>query len=350
MPTAVENITQVPPEPSVVGFGKNVFGAKEAAPAAPAPADAQTSKPNAPAPPEKPDAAMSEGARKNFEALQKKHADEVTAWEKKYTDSLKLAESLKATEQERDTFKTTLSQRESQLKALAFERSPEFKEKYDSPIVAAVQSATDNAGDKGEELGRLLSMEKSKTRTAKIAELLSDLPHFQQASIATNVMELDRLRDSRKAEAEKVNSNWDAFEKSRHEEMSRIQESSRKRLVETVDATFENLTGPNGTPLFQKRDGDDAHNRAVEADIQAAKQCFTGNIAHSDMAKIVANGIASKRLAAQNVSLLTELKKAQDHIASLEAAGAKIGNLNGHGEQPKAEGIAALSAGVFTRR
>jgi hypothetical protein len=210
-------------------------------------------------------------------------------------------ESLKAKDTEVSTYREKLEKLEAELERTAFERSPKFKEKYEQPYSEAIEKASVFAKEIGDDQSiaeKALSL-KGKERIEFIDE------SFGGGAAAAQFLNLINDADSKRGSLEGALENY----RQTHQELQVAEEKSNQEFINNVNKNFDRISShlANKNELFRMI-GDEDHDKAVKARVEAAKSIMMGTASQNDMALAPFLAVAAK-------DAIEKLAKAEAELA-----------------------------------
>lgn len=171
------------------------------------------------------------------------------------------------------------------LKDVAIERSPEFKRKYSARESAAVEAAKNAAGDKSNQMEKLLKLPSSQWRDEQIKTLLEDSSEYAKTRVAAALMVLEQIDVERGVEIAERRSSFEHKQVEFGKQQQAQQEQTAKQMKAAFESTLKQWTDPkSGSPFYTEREGDKDHNAGVQESLELAKSIFEGNISVEEKA------------------------------------------------------------------
>ena len=233
----------------------------------------------------------------------------------------KKAEAYEATLKEKDTevssYREKLEKLESELERTAFERSPKFKEKYEQPYSEAIEKASVFAKEIGDDQSiaeKALSL-KGKERIEFIDE------SFGGGAAAAQFLNLINDADSKRGSLEGALENY----RQTHQDLQVEAEKSNQEFVNNVNKNFDRISShlASKNELFRMI-GDDAHDEAVKARVEAAKSIMMGTASQNDMALAPFLAVAAKDAIEKLAKTEAELAKYKNRAKEDASVQARI--------------------------
>jgi hypothetical protein len=129
----------------------------------------------------------------------------------------------------------------SELKKYSVQSTPEFKQKYDSPMQNAAQQIEKSVlvdGGKADKMLSLLKQPESKERNESLSELMEELSPLSKTKVANAVADYDRLRELRENEIE----NPDQTLKLNQEAQMKARVEQQKIVAREIENVIEDAT------------------------------------------------------------------------------------------------------------
>lgn len=256
--------------------------------------------------------------RANFAALRtiaEKHEAANFEWEKKSADLEKRFTEAEARGKDADALREKLVKLETEqvesmklVRQANIELDPEFRREFIDGRATRVKRAMEIIEESGGEpkaIETALNL-RGKARVEAIIEATQELPAFQQSRLGKVIEELTDLDEraaAQRTDPEKY------LEQRKREDQDRDAKTREEQSINAKRAwgvAEEEIT--HRYPIFQKIDGNDAQNKAVEADIQSARN-------GSDDPVSVAQ---SRILAASMPRVLAYLQAERDYASGVE--------------------------------
>jgi hypothetical protein len=244
--------------------------------------------------------------RKSREELKSKY-DEL---EKQYKQTqAKIPTDYEITRSERDKYKSDLELVTNELKKYSLASTPEFKEKYETPIknsIATIEKALLVADSSSEinstQFMEAVSLPESKERTRRLAELVEGMDNFSKQKIANAISTFDLTREARDREL----SNPDHSFKLHQEKQQTLQ----KQQLEQYHSVIDQVINKSETifPWF-KEVGDEAWDSKIKEVKAIAKHAWTSPSVPTDTQA----GIALLAVAADKILIPTLLEAQKEN-------------------------------------
>jgi hypothetical protein len=263
-----------------------------------------------------------------FKAVAREDADliakERDEFKNKYTEAEKrLADTSKTVPADYEAVKKERDEFDKALRQVAVSEHPKFKAYYDGKEGNQIELAKRIVGtEKADKIAELLKAPESGYRDEQLSQLIDELPPIQQSRIGGVLNAITEIRTERQGEIEKAREGFTA-----------IQEENKKRaqgFKEQIEKTFESQVAQfqakeGGNPLYQKKDGDDAWNKAVDERIAVAKGYVFGSLKPEQMTSAALNAAATPALIQEILTLEKEASDLRAQIAALTKANPTVG-------------------------
>jgi len=175
--------------------------------------------------------------------------------------------------QERDSYA-------KELRLARAESSPEFQKEWENKFTPKINLAKAIAGAQGSKIETLLSQPPSDARDTAIEEIRDELSPLKQGRLDSLLNEVDQLHVNKDIEIGKLREEFAAnMEKNGQLQVAQAVQHSE----EVFDVTLEKAA--DAMDIFQLKEGEDAHNAAVQERAAMAKGIYMGNMPEEDMAK-----------------------------------------------------------------
>lgn len=215
-------------------------------------------------------------------------------------------EDLKALREERDRY-------QKELREVAIERDPAFKQKYETKRNSAVSQAKAAAGEVGEKLEKLINLPPSPHRDTQIEKAIEDLPLSAQRRINAALGIIESIDIDRQTEIDTAIATYDTNQKTRAEAQKRLEAQTRASYEKAF--ADEQKSWLEKSPLFQMKDGDTEHNNGVQQRLDMAKNIFSGQLNPQELSRAAHWAAVGPDLVQ---SLINTQKIAQDYKTRLE--------------------------------
>ena len=224
---------------------------------------------------------------------------------------------LKTRDEKLNEYQSKLDSLEAELERTAFEKSPKFKDKYQSPYSDAINKAVDFAKEYAEDASiaeKALSL-KGKERLEFIDE------SFVSGAAAAQFLSLINNADEKRGALEGALENY----KATHQQIIQEEEKSKIQIVDQVNKQFDRMANHLGDRSdFFKKTGDEDADKAVDARIQAARNIIHGNATQNEMIAAPFFAVIAKEAVEENAKLKAELAKYKNRAAADVAAQPRI--------------------------
>jgi hypothetical protein len=268
-----------------------------------------------------------EKASQQWDAMKAKHTEEVT----QLRAQLDLLNKEVSTARNGGTpeFETLRKERDKYkeiLRDVAIERDPEFVQTFSTREKAAVDAATQAAGDKGDKLAKLLSAPNSPWRDEQINKLVEDLPASSQRRINAALSVIEQVDVERTAEVARRRATFNDKQSALMTQQKERDAVRQKEMKTAFDETTKQWRERN--PFFQEKKGDDAHNAKVMESIRLAEAIYNGEMTAEETAMASYWAAGGPRFLEGWQEALKRAEKAEaalDKLRGVEPPGGKEG-------------------------
>lgn len=217
-------------------------------------------------------------------------------------------ETLKTKDTEVLSYKEKLEKLEAELERTAFERSPKFKNKYETPYNDSVQKASEFAKEIADDASiaeKALSL-KGRERLEFIDE------SFGGGAVASQFLQLINDADSKRNALEGALVDYRSTASSIQAE----EQAEHSATSETINKNFDRVSQhfANKIEWFRKGDDED-HNKEVDRRVNAARNIIQGNASQNEMMAAPFLAVIAKEAVDENAKLKSELAKYKARIA-----------------------------------
>jgi hypothetical protein len=231
--------------------------------------------------------------RDQLAAAQGKGAPPAPAHSQNGLDPVKLAE-------ERDQLR-------NELRRVAIERDPTFKQHWDTQKSSIINQAKFAAGGAAEKLANILQMPGSEFRDAQIEQLTADFSDSAKRRINAALTELDRIDLQRNAEIDAKHQAFESEQAQLSQQQALQQQQQRRQYDQVFEGVLKDWQKPDeGMLFYMEQEGDDAHNAGVKESIEMAKQIYSGNMETEDLARAALLAGSAVRVLKSYESLIQE--------------------------------------------
>jgi hypothetical protein len=217
----------------------------------------------------------------------------------------------KSLQEERDA----LSER---LKVVDVTQHPRFQAYFGDKRKAQIDVARSIVGkERADQIAKILEMPEGEYKDTQLDEFTADLTSMAAARIGGVVNSLAILENERQGEIKKSQEN---FRQMQETEAKRVADQGvmLNKAVDSVLLAAQNAK--NGHPAFQKREGQEEWNKAVDQRVQVVRNLFSGKGSADSILRLIVAGTGSEPVLEENLALRDQLAKAQEQIKSLSAA------------------------------
>lgn len=183
---------------------------------------------------------------------------------------------------ELDSAKNEREQLNQLLKATAYEKSPEFQQKWDKATKQALNVAKATLGPElFGKVEQLLRLPAGDIRKRAVNDLYTDLDAYDQQQVALAIRDMDRINAERQSELEESGKNYDALQARRKAEW----DGKQKQYLEIFKQVTQELENPdNGMELFQPRKDDSTWNSGLVESNKVAENAWSGSMQPKQLA------------------------------------------------------------------
>jgi hypothetical protein len=257
----------------------------------------------------------------DWKALKANHAAEIAALRSEFESKVNTSQASDGDlAKERDLYR-------DQLRQVAIERDPEFNRKFEVQINSAIDGAKMVAGDRGEELGKLLKSPAGPWRNQKINELLADTDDMTKVSLMGALTTVTNLEFQKNSEVKASLDSWDQRE-AQQQGLMKSQQEEQKRNYETLfDKTLKEhqSEGKLGNWLYKPQEGNTEHNASIAKSVDEAKLILRGEITPERAVELALNQGAYPRLVESFNTLLVERNALQEKLGEIQGGQPGIG-------------------------
>ena len=291
----------------------------------PAPALKAPAEP-APKAPVKADDSPSSEIKQPVKAAQWKEVNAERARLKAENEAFKAEqEKWKSWETERkeyDTIKKQNSELLDRMQQIAVEKDPRFENYFKTKTDTAIALARQAVGDShAERVSKLLQLPDSDWRTEQLELVMSELGPTRQSRLGSAIVEMDRIALERSTAIAKSKDNWEAMQKADRDE----RQSQKQKFESTIQDRLHKWSDPEkGLAVFQKKDGDEAHNAEVDKRIQYARNILNMNVTPDEFSKAALWAASAPGLLQDQIALKQENETLRAEIEALKAGGPEL--------------------------
>jgi hypothetical protein len=210
---------------------------------------------------------------------------------------------LKKLKEERDAYY-------EEIKHVRVESDPEFRAKFDTARQAAMNIIKGSAGAAAPEIEKILAIADPELRMNALAERIKDFQEGTRQKIIAANSALTTIDVQKEIEIAQRKATWDSRQQS---VAAQRQAQSQERMRQDAE-TFNRVTErwKRDFPFYQKQEGNQEHNKAVDAALDSAREYYMGNVDADDLVQI-AHWAASSQLA------IKVAEQANEQIGAWEA-------------------------------
>lgn len=207
------------------------------------------------------------------------------------------------------------------------ERDPRIigplKQRIDGAIALA---KTVIPAEQAERVAQLLQQPESDWRTNELESIVTNLSPLRQGKFLEAVNEIDRASRERSALAGRS----EEWLQARAAEVRQHQQAERDRLLKTFDHVQKSWASE--LPMYQKREGDDAHNSSVDDLTAMARNIYSGRLqSPEDLAKASMWAAAAPKFLEGMRTLQERLSAVEKENEELRSGGPGLAGGNGSG-------------------
>ena len=217
-------------------------------------------------------------------------------------------ETLKTKDTEVLSYKEKLEKLETELERTAFERSPKFKDKYETPYNTSVQKASEFAKEIADDATiaeKALSL-KGRERLEFIDE------SFGGGAVASQFLQLINDADSKRNALDGALTDY----RSTASTLQAEEQAELSSTSETINKNFDRVSQhfANKIEWFRKGDDED-HNKEVDRRVSAARNIIQGNATQNEMMAAPFLAVIAKEAVDENAKLRAEIAKYKARVA-----------------------------------
>lgn len=249
----------------------------------------------------------------------------------KYTKEQEKWKSWETERKEYDTIKQHNVELLARMQQFALEKDPRFENHFKGKTETAIALAKQAVGETyAKRIAELLQLPDSDFRTAQLDEIMSELTTTRQSRLGAAIVEMDRINLERSVALSKSKENWELKQKADRER----EQGEKQQFERTFQDRLQKWSDPEkGLALFQKKDGDEAHNAEVDKRVEHARNILNMTLSADEFSKAALWASAAPGLL-QDLLASREREKQKD--AELEALKAGGPELQGGGGEETA--------------
>lgn len=212
---------------------------------------------------------------------------------------------------------------EQELKVLALERAPEFKEHYQKRFDAAITQAQSAVPDDSKaKIADLIKLPPTPYRKQLLTEMMVDLNEYDRSILAVAISDMDRAKAERDQALKDNETNYQRLQ----ELQAKKQAEEQKAAVASQDVAIQRVleAARQRFDAFKPVSGNDAHNNFVKVSEDRVARFFKGQLAPEEMAILPVIASDYEVVRTQRDQLLTELEQAKKTIATYESSNPSI--------------------------
>lgn len=278
--------------------------------------------------------------RKEKEALLVKERDEIKIERDRLNEEIATLKK-QGPSPELESLKKERDEYEQQLRLYSVENHPKFKAYFEGKTNAQLELAKRIVGpDNAEAAAKALALPEGEYRDARLEELMGNLTPMQSTRLGGVLNALSEIGAERQSEVAKGRENFDKMMAEQKAGADRIQAENTKAANEAVNAVIAQAQDPkSGLFLFQKKEGNEAWNKEVDARIAAFKHLSLGPATREQRVMACRNAAAFPAIVKYAQERDAEVATLKEQVKALSAAqpGAGSGNEPPAGDAPPAK-------------
>ncbi len=206
------------------------------------------------------------------------------------------------------------------IQQISVENHPQFKAYYENATNNQIELAKQIVGaDNAAQVTDIFSMPDGKAKDAQIDEVFSNLTPSQQARLGGVINQLTAIQQERAREIAKSKDTFAALQKQKQAEVETQQQNFKNQFEKTAKVM------QSESPMFQKREGDEAWNTEVEQRLKAANDLLFSNLPPEKIMKAAFDAAALPTALKQNLALLEKVSSLEEQVKKLSAASPRVG-------------------------
>lgn len=217
-----------------------------------------------------------------------------------------------------------------ELKRVAYERTPEFRERFTDREADLVKRAEETAKDFGID-AKVIKNALSASGKARfeILENAGELPASALSYLSNLLANHDQLQSEKASVLSQSKERYVVYEQ-QQQAHAKAQEAERKqRETEAFDGALAKLSA-QFEPFIEVK-GNDAWNKSREDDIAAARKLYSdGNASEEELAEVALTAIGAKKLHKMFKTLQSRYNALVQKNAELTAAGPQVNGTGQH--------------------
>ncbi len=248
----------------------------------------------------------------------------------KFTKEQEKWKSWETERKEYDTIKQHNAELLNRMQQIALEKDPRFENHFKAKTDTAIALARQAVGDShAERVSKLLQLPDSDWRTEQLETVMSELGPTRQSRLGAAIVEMDRINLERSTALSRSKENWEAMQKADRDE----RQNQKQQFERTFQDTLQKWSDPEkGLALFQKKDGDEEHNKSVDDRVNYARNMLDMKLNPAEYTKAVLWAASAPGLL-QDLLASREREKQKDaEIEALKSGGPELQSAADGGE------------------
>jgi len=241
----------------------------------------------------------------------KAHEDKIAAYEKKLQEHPTPANTA-----ELETIRKENEELSKRLQTVEVTQHPKFVQYFEGKTKAQIDLAKSIVGPElAGKMEKLLQQPDGEWKSQQLEELWLELTPTAQSRIGGVLNALSEISRERQKEIDDSTANYKQIQEQKFAKAKEQQDQFEKLVTEVASE----MTAQN--PAFQKREGDEAWNSAVENRLKHAKNILTGSgLKPADIVRAAYHAAALQPVLEENLSLRGEIGKLVEQVKKLTAA------------------------------
>lgn len=234
-----------------------------------------------------------------------------------------------------ETEKESKAKLEQELKILALERAPEFRDHYQKRFDAAIAQAQNAVPDDAKaKVADLVKLPPTPYRKQLLTELMVDLNEYDRSLLAVAVTEMDRARSEREQALKDNESNFKRLEDLKAQKAAEEAKGEMARREMAIKGVLE--AARQRFDAFKPVDGNEKHNEFVRRAEERVTRFFKGELPPEEITLMPVIASDYELVKAHRDSLMAELEQAKKTISQYENASPTVTSGSKKGEtKPK---------------
>ena len=222
-----------------------------------------------------------------------------------------------------ETEKESKAKLEQELKILALERAPEFRDHYQKRFDAAIAQAQNAVPDDAKaKVADLVKLPPTPYRKQLLTELMVDLNEYDRSLLAVAVTEMDRARLEREQALKDNETNYKRLEDIKAQKAAEEQKGEMARRELAIKGVLE--AARQRFDAFKPVDGNEKHNEFVKRSEERVMRFFKGELSPEEITLMPVIAAEYEVVKAHRDSLAAELEQARKTISQYESASPAI--------------------------